>query len=210
MPEQKLHEKRLKERARRNGMAQSIDGMRLIVPELADSKKTYSQAKVVAIALEHIYELQRENAEYRERLGLKPREVELKMTKRAKNARLLKTTAKERPAKRARVMEPEEEAPAPAPTPASLPERLPLMAPVSLPPSTFHLSEVSDGELDEVVFSSDSLSVSDTPLTLSPRHEGMFAFPYEPLHEGWEHEMEVLRPTTEVDLLMASMINTAN
>lgn len=76
MAEDKLHEKRLKERARRNGMAKSIDQMRLIVPELMDAKKVYSQAKVVAIALQHIYELQRENGDLRQRLGMKPRDQE--------------------------------------------------------------------------------------------------------------------------------------
>lgn len=76
MAEEKLHEKRLKERARRNGMAKSIDQMRLIVPELMDAKKVYSQAKVVAIALQHIYELQRECGDLRQRLGMKPRDQE--------------------------------------------------------------------------------------------------------------------------------------
>jgi hypothetical protein len=76
MAEEKLHEKRLKERARRNGMAKSIDQMRLIVPDLMDAKKVYSQAKVVAIALQHIYELQRENGDLRQRLGMKPRDQE--------------------------------------------------------------------------------------------------------------------------------------
>lgn len=70
MAEDKLQEKRLKERARRNGMASSIDEMRILVPELIDAKKNYSQAKVVAFALAHIYELQRENDTLRERLGM--------------------------------------------------------------------------------------------------------------------------------------------
>jgi hypothetical protein len=73
MAEDKLQEKRLKERARRNGMASSIDEMRVLVPELIEAKKNYSQAKVVAFALAHIYELQRENDDFRDRLGLPSR-----------------------------------------------------------------------------------------------------------------------------------------
>jgi hypothetical protein len=70
MAEDKLQEKRLKERARRNGMASSIDEMRVLVPELIEAKKNYSQAKVVAFALAHMHELQRENDSLRERLGM--------------------------------------------------------------------------------------------------------------------------------------------
>jgi len=86
MAEDKLHEKRLKERARRNGMAKSIDQMRVIVPELMDSKKVYSQAKVVAIALQHIYDLQRENGDLRQRLGLKPRDQEIRANAKGKRS----------------------------------------------------------------------------------------------------------------------------
>lgn len=66
----KLHEKRLKERARRNGMAVSIEQMRTVVPVLKSSTKVYSQAKVVAFALAHIEELQAENARLRAENGL--------------------------------------------------------------------------------------------------------------------------------------------
>ena len=83
MAEDKLQEKRLKERARRNGMASSIDEMRLLVPELIEAKKNYSQAKVVAFALAHIYDLQSENDEMRGRLGLKPRLEEYREKMRA-------------------------------------------------------------------------------------------------------------------------------
>eukprot|EP01128_Nolandella_sp_AFSM9_P003031 TRINITY_DN134_c0_g1_i3.p1 TRINITY_DN134_c0_g1~~TRINITY_DN134_c0_g1_i3.p1 ORF type:complete len:335 (+),score=75.37 TRINITY_DN134_c0_g1_i3:36-1040(+) len=59
--EEKLHEKRLKERARRNGMAKSIEEMRRIIPALQMRKKSSSQAKVVATALSYILELRSEN-----------------------------------------------------------------------------------------------------------------------------------------------------
>jgi hypothetical protein len=78
MAEDKLQEKRLKERARRNGMASSIDEMRVLVPELIEAKKNYSQAKVVAFALAHMHELQRENDSLRERLGMPNRMEEFR------------------------------------------------------------------------------------------------------------------------------------
>ncbi len=172
MAEEKLHEKRLKERARRNGMAHSIDEMRLIVPELMDAKKTYSQAKVVAIALDHIYELQRENAEYRQRLGLKPREQDAKVQRSKARSPKTPKPAAERGRKRMRAEEaPSERVVVPrlAPPPSSAPVHL-AVVPFSTP------SEELD--VDELVFGSDSVSVSDTPLTLSPRHD-MFAAPFD-------------------------------
>eukprot|EP01128_Nolandella_sp_AFSM9_P009711 TRINITY_DN635_c1_g1_i1.p1 TRINITY_DN635_c1_g1~~TRINITY_DN635_c1_g1_i1.p1 ORF type:complete len:257 (+),score=84.97 TRINITY_DN635_c1_g1_i1:63-773(+) len=98
----KLHEKRLKERARRNGMAVSIEQMRLVVPILKSSVKVYSQAKVVAFALAHIEELQRENARLRADTGLPavfPVNTKRKLT--AKRERPA-APASPRPTKRAR------------------------------------------------------------------------------------------------------------
>jgi len=95
MAEEKLQEKRLKERARRNGMAGSIDEMRTLVPEIIESKKNYSQAKVVAFALQHIYDLQRENDSFRQRLGLPSRMDEFRAQRATKASGKHK---KERPA----------------------------------------------------------------------------------------------------------------
>lgn len=121
MGEDKLHEKRLKERARRNGMAKSIDEMRSIVPMLVSATKVYSQAKVVAFALEHIIELQRENADFRQRLGLQSYADDF--AKRPKHTK---------PAKR---KEREPAAPAPADERARKRRRLDDVAPPSAPPS---------------------------------------------------------------------------
>lgn len=174
--EDKLHEKRLKERARRNGMAKSIDQMRVLVPELTDSKKAYSQAKVVAIALQHIIELQRENAEFRQKLGLKPRDSESKPIKsKSKPAKQAKTT--ERGRKRRRAEEDEDPNPRPRPPPPGQALTQSIQATTTINTTLSRTSEVEVEDVssfDDLMFSNDSLSVADTP-TLSPRSEPTFS-----------------------------------
>jgi hypothetical protein len=106
MAEDKLQEKRLKERARRNGMASSIDEMRVLVPELIEAKKNYSQAKVVAFALAHMHDLQRENDTLRERLGMPNRMEEFRArTKANGKSKKDRAPAGERGRKRRRLNE---------------------------------------------------------------------------------------------------------
>jgi hypothetical protein len=103
--EDKLQEKRLKERARRNGMAETIDEMRHCIPYLRHSTKAYSQAKVVAFALQHIHDLQADNDRLRAQFGLGTREEggipdlkSLRVSKKKRNS-----SPKARPTKRQRV-----------------------------------------------------------------------------------------------------------
>jgi hypothetical protein len=249
MAEDKLHEKRLKERARRNGMAKSIDQMRLIVPELMDAKKVYSQAKVVAIALQHIYDLQRENGDLRQRLGLKPREQELRTAKGkrgqlatvptpvppAPSKREAPAKADERPKKRRRVDD-TLSTPAPINTcPTSNPAMTatPLTAPAMPPPPPMPLiDDVETTMYDPVMIHSntpssfeedESLMVSDTPLTLSPRREhdlepdpidlyscAYAPYPTVPMWEEHESPNAHISDSYSVDFMLQNVLSGAN
>jgi hypothetical protein len=184
MAEDKLQEKRLKERARRNGMACSIDEMRLIVPELIEAKKNYSQAKVVAFALAHIYELQHENDDFRARLGLPTRMEEFRSrTKPSGKHKKDKAPAGERSRKRRRLSNGKtatvddsataslmNEATASAssppsdgsPQPQSLPHVPDSVLAISVQDSAFNSAtpEVSDHEMDLDSYVVDSLAAS--------------------------------------------------
>lgn len=87
-------------------MAESIDEMRHCIPHLKNSTKAYSQAKVVAFALQHIYDLQAENARLRTQFGLGEREDSaipdlkaLRLSKKKRNS----SPKKVRPSKRQRL-----------------------------------------------------------------------------------------------------------
>jgi len=179
MAEDKLQEKRLKERARRNGMASSIDEMRLLVPELIDAKKNYSQAKVVAISLNHIYELQRENEALRSRLGMKSMLEEFREKQKA-----LSTKSKgmrgtgQRGRKRRRLLDVDGQPVAlavstPAPSQPPAPPST-LSAPPLAAMATITRESSDDSEMDALVVA-ESLAASPA---LSPHHTGDMPEPF--------------------------------
>jgi len=205
MAEDKLQEKRLKERARRNGMATSIDEMRVIVPELIDAKKNYSQAKVVALALAHMHELQRENEQLRQKLGMRPMLDDFrersKMVGKSKKDRSPPSSSggSTRGRKRRRVEDgPAKPGSGPAPSvtvpaPTTMAKAAPKPAPlVSLKAEPMEpiITDDNDDDSIEPVFVAESLVGSPA---LSPHQQEEFPAPFAPNFGNFE-SFEAHRP----------------
>jgi len=198
MGEDKLQEKRLKERARRNGMASSIDEMRVLVPELIDAKKNYSQAKVVALALGHIYDLQRENELLRSKLGMKPMLDEFRERQRLSGGKVKARTAPAagatRGRKRRRLLEQAQGSSAPVavaapPAPTVLAAPSPLASALAALPKTVKPMAIVKPELNVSVEHDDDTFVADSLVStpaLSPHHNDDLAAPFAPNFENFE------------------------